>query len=223
MRLLSATAARLGRQDMLQGLTGLLAALCLVLVMSWPSGGAVVNDSWSVVAPVRAVLLAFGALSWGAAVGARPRRDEMGVAFVPTPEAPPHGVPAWRREVAATLAALLAMAVITMPFDVLSHAAAYPGTSLAWSLLAPFLATAGYFGVGLGLGRALRVARLGALLPLAVPALIAAAAWLDVSLGARVASPWFAVLDVSPSFAAVMAVAAALAAWTARPVREAAP
>src|SRR5690606_10044752 len=147
--LLAAAASRLGRQDMLQGLTALLAALCLVLAMSWPGGGSVVNESWSVVAPLRATLLAFGALAWGASVGARPRRDEMGPSYVPLPESPPHGEPAWRREVGATLAALLAMGVITMPFDVLSHAASYPRTGLGWSLAAPFLATGGYFGLGL--------------------------------------------------------------------------
>lgn len=223
MSLLGSAAARLSRQDMLQGLTGMLAALCLVLAMSWPAGSAVANDSWSVVAPVRAVMLALAALAWGAAVGARPRRAELGASFVPPPEAPPHGEPAWRREVAATMVALLSMVVITLPFDVLSHAAAYPSTSLGWSLLSPFLATAGYFGIGLGLGRALRVARLGALLPLAVPALLAATAWLDVALGLRLASPWFATFEASPLYAAVMSAGAALALWAARPVREVAP
>jgi len=218
--LLAAAASRLGRQDMLQGLTALLAALCLVLAMSWPGGGSVVNESWSVVAPLRATLLAFGALAWGASVGARPRRDEMGPSYVPLPESPPHGEPAWRREVGATLAALLAMGVITMPFDVLSHAASYPRTGLGWSLAAPFLATGGYFGLGLGMGRLTRVAGLGALLPLAVPAVVAGAAWLDVSLGTGLASPWFAALVPSPLFAAAMAALTALALWTARPVRE---
>ncbi len=223
MSLLFAAAARLSRQDMLQGLTGMLAALCLVLAMSWPAGGAVVNDSWSVVAPVRSTLLAFAALAWGAAAGARPRRDELGASFVPSPEAPPHGEPAWRREVGATLVALLSMVVITLPFDVLSHAAAYPTTSLGWSLLAPLLAAGGYFGVGLGLGRIMRLARLGSLLPLAVPALLAATAWLDVALGLRLASPWFATLEFSPLYAVLMGASAALALWTARPAREVEP
>lgn len=221
MSLLAAAAARLSRQDMLQALTALLAALCLVLAMRWPSGGAVVNESWAAVAPVRAVLLALAALAWGASVGARPGRDELGESFVPTPEEPPHGEPAWRREVAATLAALVAMALVSLPFDVLTHAAAYPTTSLAWSLAAPLLATGGYFGLGLALGRGMRLARLNSLLPLAVPAVLAAAAWLDVALELRLLFPWFATFAVSPLFAGVMAAFSLLALWTARPVPEA--
>lgn len=221
MTLLAAAAARLARQDMLQGLTGLLAALCLVLAMTWPGGSSVVNDSWDVVAPVQASLLALAALAWGAAVGARPKRQELGAAFVPTPETPPHGTREWRHEGAATLAALVAMFVVTAPFDVLSHAASYPPVSLGWSLLAPLLGTCGYFGLGLGLGRALRVGRLVALLPLAVPAVLGAAVWLDVTLATRAASPWFAVLGPSPVFAGFMLVLTTLAAWTLRPVREA--
>ncbi len=219
MSVLGAAAARLSRQDMLQGLTVLLAALSLTLAMRWPSGGAVVNESWLAVAPVRAILLAFGGLAWGASVGMRPRRSELGIAREPAPEAPPFGEPAWRAEVVATLASLLAMAVISAPFDVLSHAASYPNLHLGWTLLVPVMAAAGHFGLGIALGRLTRLAGVSALLPLFVPGIVAAAAWLDVSLGVSLGSPWFAALEPSPWFVAVMAALALFVAWAARPRR----
>ncbi len=223
MNLVGLAAARLSRQDMLQGLTALLAALCVVLALRWPSGAAVVNDSWFVVAPVRCMLLAFGGLAWGTALGCRQRRSELGETYVPLPWSPPFGEPAWHREVAATLIAMLSLAVVTAPFDVLAHAATYPGTSVAWSLAVATLSATGFFGLGLGLGRASRVAHLVALLPLLVPAVLAGAVWLDLSLGIRLANPWFAALRPAPWYAALMAVATIAAVVTAMKRREEKP
>lgn len=220
MNLLADAAARLSRQDMLQGMTVLLAAMCLVLALRWPSGGTLVNDAWFVLAPVRCVMLAFGALAWGTALGSRQRRRDMGEAHVPSPHSPPFGEPAWHREVAATLVAVVTLVVVTAPFDVLSHAATYPGTGLAWSLLAPLLATTGFFGLGLGLGRLSRVTHLVALLPLLVPAVMAGAIWLDLALGVRLVNPWFAAVQPSPWFAGLMSLLAVGAVLTAVPPRR---
>jgi len=223
VNLLADAASRLSRQDMLQGMTVLLAAMCLVLALRWPSGGVLVNDSWFVLASVRCVLLAFGALAWGTALGSRQRRSDMGEAYVPSPLSPPYGEPAWHREVATTLLAVVALVVVTAPFDVLAHAATYPGTSLAWSLVAPLLAATGFFGLGLALGRLTRVAHLVALLPLLVPAVLAGAVWLDLSLGVRLVNPWFAAVQPSPWFAVLMSALTVIAVVAAISPRRRAP
>ncbi|HEX7001374.1 MAG TPA: hypothetical protein VF164_06720 [Trueperaceae bacterium] len=215
MNLIGLAAARLSRQDMLQGLTVLLAAMCVVLALRWPAGAAIVNDSWFVLAPVRCVLLAFGGLAWGTALGCRQRRSEMGESYVPLPWSPPFGEAAWHREVAATLVAMLSLAVVTAPFDVLAHAATYPGVSVGWSLAAATLSATGFFGLGLVLGRGARIAHLVALLPLLVPAVLAGAVWLDLALGIRLANPWFAALRPAPWYAGLMALATVAAVITA--------
>ncbi len=220
MSLLTAAAARLSRQDMLQGMTALLAAMCLVLALQWPSGSQLVNDSWFLLAPVRSVLLALGGLAWGASLGSRRGRRALGEAYVPSPTSPPLGEPAWHREVAATLVAVIALVVITAPFEVLAYAATYPGTGLGWSLLAPLLAATGFFGLGLALGRLSRLARVVPMLPLLVPAVMAAAVWLDLSLGVRVLNPWFAATQSSPWFAALMAALSVGALLAAAPLRR---
>lgn len=211
MNVLAAAAARLSRQDMLQGMTVLLAALCLVLALRWPSGAALVNDSWYVLAPVRCALLALAGLAWGTALGCRPRQRDLGEAYVPSPHAPPLDHPGWRYEVLATLVAVVGLVVVTTPFDVLTYAATYPTTSLAWSLAAPLLAAVGYFGLGLALGRLARLSHTVALLPLLVPAVLAGAVWLDLALGVRLLNAYFAAVEPSVYFAVVMSVLSVVA------------
>lgn len=223
MRLLAASAARLARSDMLQGVALLFVALSFALAIQWPAGPTMANQSWFTVAPVRLTLLAVGAMAWGAGLGARPRRPR-GPSDVARIDLPCFGTSAWRAEGVATLGALLVLVPITLPFEVATHAASYPDVNLAWSLGVPVLAVLGYFGAGLLLGRLADMLRVSFLLALLVPLLFAGSAWLDVSLGRTLLNPWSASLAVSLPYAAALGalalVAVALLAGRRGPVRE---
>lgn len=220
MSLLDSVAARLSRPDMLQGSVLLFVALGFTLAVSWPTGISLVNEAWFSIAPVRTTVLAFGALGYGALLGARPRRRTDRVTDSGALPQPDFGTPAWHHEAAATLGAIAVLTVVTAPFEVVSHAASYPGTDVVWSLLVPFLTVGGYFGLGLLLGRAAATIRLRALLPLLVPAVLAGGAWLDLSLGVTLVNPWTAALSYSPLFAGVLCILSLVTAWAVFPRRR---
>jgi len=217
--LLDRVAARLARNDMLQAGVMLFVALGFALVIQWPSGATTANESWFTVAPVRLALLSIGAMAWGAGLGARPpaarsRRDTDGI------DLPILGSPAWRAECAATLGALLALVVVTAPFEIATHAASYPDASLAWSLGVPLLAVIGYFGGGLLVGRVAEALRMSTMLALIVPTVFAATVWLDVSLDRTVLNPWSAALAVSVPFAACLGALAVVTLFALVPSRR---
>ncbi|MEJ2287403.1 MAG: hypothetical protein P8Y02_01960 [Deinococcales bacterium] len=190
---LAAAAERLRGPDMLQVLALFLAALLFVVAVRWPGAGGS-NEAWFTLAQMRMVLLALAALGYGAA--------ESG-----------HG-PASRR---ATAGALVMFVVLSAPFDIATYAASYPAAPLWWAVGLPFPATLAYFGLGLGLGRLATWARLGALLPLLVPAVLIVGIWVDVRLGVSVFNPLTAPLSVSVVDGVVMtAMAAATVAWLGR-------
>lgn len=221
MRLLEAVAARLARNDMLQGGVLLFVALAFALVIQWPSGATTANESWFTVAPIRLSLLSIGAMAWGAGLGARPpaarsRRDTDGI------DLPIFGSPAWRFECAATLGALLVFVLLTAPFEIATHAASYPDASFTWSLVVPVLAVVGYFGGGLLVGRIAGSLRMGSLLALIVPSVFAGTVWLDVSLDRTVLNPWSAALAVSTPFAVAVGVLSLVSLYAVVPGRRSA-
>jgi len=196
VRFLDALAARLARSDMLQALTLLLAVLLVVLAFSWPGGNALVNEAWFSLAPIRHALLALAAAAFGASLA--PATAGAGVA--------------WRHEARVTLAALLVWALVTLPFEVIAHAASYPAVSLAWGLLTAPLTVVAYYGLGALLARGARALRAAWALPLLVPGSLVLLAWVDLQLGATLLNPWTAPLDPSPAYLAVMGGGAILTA-----------
>ncbi len=190
MSVLAATAERLTRSDMLQALTLLLAVLFVATSISWPAGSSLVNESWFAVAPVRSALLALAAVGYGAAVAGRRR--------APPPQTAPRG------EALATLAALVVWALLTLPLEVIVHAASYPAVSLGWSAGVALLAVPAYFGLGLLLARLADALRASWALPLVVPASLLLLAWFDLQVGRTIFNPWTAPLAYSvPHLAAV--------------------
>ncbi len=187
MRALGSLPERLGRNDMLHVFTLYLFALVLVLATRWPSEALPVNESWFSLAPARLALLQLIALAYGAHRSTDPPVEQR-----------------------LTLMALALFVVVSIPFDVLTYAASYPVTPLAWSLTVPFLNAAAYFGLGLLLGRLAGLARLRSLLPILVPALVIAGIWLDVRLQLTLFNPFVAAVQVAPAHAVLMLAATVL-------------
>ncbi len=177
-----AVADRLGRSDMLQVLAVFLAALVFVLATRWPGGPAAPNEAWFSLAQTRLTLLALVGLAYGAAVSQEDRAEQ-----------------------GATAASLAAFALLSMPFDLATYAASYPAVPLGWTLGLPFLEVVAYYGIGVVLGRAATAGHLRALLPIVVPAVLAAAVYFDVRLGLNLLNPLTAAVRVSLAHLLAMA------------------
>jgi len=193
---LGPVADRLRSADMLQVLALFLAAQLFVVAVRWPGAGGS-NEVWFALAQTRMTLLALTALGYGTAESGRAAGSRR-----------------------ATGGALLMFVGLSVPIDVATYAASYPAVPLWWTSGLPFLETLAYYGVGLVLGRIAAWARLGALLPLLVPAVLVAGIWVDVRLGVDVFNPLTASLRVSPVHGAAMA---ALAVATAVALGRRAP
>ena len=187
MNVLSAVAERIGRNDMVQVLALYLAVLLIVLATRWPTAALPLNESWFALAPARNACLALIALGFGA--------HHSGSAVT---------------EQRMAVLALGFFVVVAVPFDVLSYAASYPSTPLAWSLILPFCTVLAYFGVGLALGRLASLGHARMLLPILVPAVLAAGIWADVRLHTIVFNPFTAAVEPSARHAVVMAVVATI-------------
>jgi hypothetical protein len=193
--------ARLRETDVTQVATLVFAALVLALVTVWPSSPRSVNESWYAFAQTRGVVLALLALGFGASAA-----REVG-----------------RRGV-ATAAVVVLIALLALPFEVAAYAATYPATPLWWSLVTIVVAPGAYFVLGLALGGVAARLRLGAFLPLLVPAVLVGFLMLDVRLGWSMFNPLTAPLDVSTWHAVAMStLAAVMIAWAWRRWRVAAP
>ncbi len=177
---------------MAQALLLLLAILVLVLGFSWPTGGSHVNESWFTLSPARNALLAVAAALFGALSGAGPGSAHSGASLTGGAVSSQ-----WLREARATLAALLAWSLLTLPFEVATHAASYPDISLGWALLVSLLTVPAYFGLGMLLHRVAVPLHIAWALPLLVPAAVIGLAWLDLGLGSSLFNPWTASLSVS--------------------------
>lgn len=199
MRVLETLTARAMRSDMAQLFTLFLAALVVVLGFAWPATGTLANESWFSLAPARNTFLALAAAGFGAsqALIALPGHLALG-----------GDRGHWLAEARYTLGALLLWVLLSVPFEVVSHAGSYPATSLAWSSLVAVLTVPAYYGLGLLLRKLVGVTRLGWLLPIAVPGVTVFLAWLDLRLDTSLFNPWTSVL--APSSYALVAGAATL-------------
>lgn len=187
MNVLSAVAERIGRNDMVQVLALYLAVLLIVLATRWPTAALPLNESWFALAPARSACLALIALGFGA------HHSGSGV---------------FEQRMSALALGFFALA--SVPFDVLTYAASYPSTPMAWSLTMPFFSTLAYFGVGIGLGRLASLARARLLLPVLVPGVLAAGIWFDVRFHAIVFNPFTSAVELSARHAVAIAVLATL-------------
>ncbi|MBW7916429.1 MAG: hypothetical protein H3C53_07095 [Trueperaceae bacterium] len=221
MNRLEAVSARLLRPDLSQGGTLLLAVLAVVLVANWPNGGARVNESWAVVGPLRSSALALLAVVLGARqAGVAGAWGAAGPAVGRTA-----GTPGAAEQGADTLLdtwlALLAVALLSWPLELVAQAGSYPAVPGYWpALLAP-ITMSGYYGLGLLLGRLVRGRFAGALLLLLVPATCALLVWTDLALGLVVTNPWTAPAAVAPAYPPAMVALAlvglAVSRWRRHP------
>jgi hypothetical protein len=168
---------RLRDGDTTQVATLVLAALVVTLATTWPAPGSASNESWYAFAQARAVVLALLALGYGASAASE------------TP-----------KRATATALVVLLLAVLVVPLEVAAYAATYPATPLWWSLVSIPVATLGYLVLGVLLGRVIRAVRLGAFLPLLVPAVVIGLLVLDLRLGWTVLNPLTSAVLVSPWF-----------------------
>lgn len=200
MRGLEQVTARLGRSDMAQLFTLFLAVLVVVIGLAWPSAGSLANESWFSLGPARNAFLALAAAGFGASQG-----------IIALPGHRAHGGEAshWLTEARTTLWSLLVWALLTVPFEVVSHAASFPSTSLALSVAITLITVPAYYGLGLLLRKFVALLRISWLLPILVPAVIAFLSWVDVRLDRSLFNPWTAALAPSP-YPLIMGVAASL-------------
>ena len=199
MNVMASVAERLRRPDMIQVLVAMFAALAFVLAVRWPSGGSTVNEAWFSLAPARSALLAVVAAGFGAMMGAASRPRPIRDTDEPRPE--------WGAEATATLGAMLALAVITTPFEAATHAASFPSVNVVWTLASPLLTVTAFYGLGMALGWLGRVLRVGMLIPVMVVGALALAAWVDIAIGRTVFNPWAAALRVALPYLAITATA----------------
>lgn len=174
---------RLQDSDAMQVATLVLAALVVTLAAVWPTPGSGSNESWYAFAQMRSVVLALLALGFGASAAAEPPRRAFATALM-----------------------VMVVAVLALPLEVAAYAASYPATPLWWSLVSVPVAAAGYLVLGALLGRLARFVRMGAFLPLLVPAAVAGLLVLDVQLGWTILNPLTAALVVSPWYLLTMTV-----------------
>ena len=179
--LLERLEGRLRDGDTTQVATLVFAALVVTLATVWPTPGSGSNESWYPFAQARSVVLALMALGYGASAAA---------------EAP-------RRAVVTGLMVVL-FALLVLPLEVAAHAASYPATPLWWSLVSVPVATLGYVVLGVVVGRVVRAVRLGAFLPLLIPAAVVGLLLLDLRLGWTVLNPLTSAVAVSPVHLLVM-------------------
>lgn len=200
MRPLDQVSARLMRPDMSQLLTLFFAVLVVVVGFSWPSAGGLANESWFALAPARSAFLALAAAGFGAS---------QNLILLPSRTYTYVGDAATRlAEARFTLGALLVWVLVTLPIEVVSHAASYPATNLAWSALVSLLTVPAFYGLGLLLRRVAATLRVGWALPVAVPAAVLLGAWLDLRFDTALFNPWTAPL--APSLYPLVAGASAL-------------
>ncbi len=200
--LLTGLELRLRESDAIQVATLVFAALVVTLATVWPTPGTSANESWFAFAQMRSLVLALLALGYGASAAA---------------ESP-------RRAVATGLMVLL-LSVLVLPLEVAAYAASYPATPLWWSLVSVPVAALGYLVLGALLGRVVRAVRLGAFLPLLVPAAVIGLLVLDLRLGWTVLNPLTSAVVVSPLYLSMMGLLGAggivftVLRWRREPLR----
>lgn len=174
---------RLRSPDIAQATLLLGLILLAVLAVGWPGGDSRVNDSWSILAPVRNAALALLGAGFGAQQAVR-RAGRQGAQL--------------------TLLALVAVVVLTWPLELAAQAGSYPALPWYWTAVVPLLTLSGFFGAGTLLGTAVRGPYAGLLAVVAIPALFALLVWFDLAMGRSLANPWTAAGAVSLPYALLM-------------------
>lgn len=126
MSIYSALDRRLRSEDLSQGLALILLFLSLTLVFSWTGNPLTVNDSWFNVTAVRRATLGLLALF---------------LALRASPQAP--------TEQLAAYLALLCVALVTVPFELVTFAASYPAASLGLSVAFDMVFPLGLYAIAL--------------------------------------------------------------------------
>lgn len=189
--------------ETIQGAFLVFVLLVLGLWTTWPRAPEEANQSWYGLASLRAGALA----AWGLLAGAR---DAARAGRLALP----------------TVLAMLVVALLTSPVELAAHAATAPARGLGWSLATtPLLLTACY-GLGAAVSGAAARARLAALVPLLLPAVVVGIVYLDVRFEIGAATPWL--LPHTPSTASFVLLASAAGltlllasrAWRGGPVRR---
>ena len=164
MSIYAALDRRLRSEDLSQAVSLMLLFLSLTLVFSWTGNPLTVNDSWFNVTAVRRAALGLLALYLALRAGSQTPTDQL-----------------------AGYLALFCVALVTVPFEIVTFAASYPAASLGLSVAFDLAFPLGLYGIALAGTRLVPRAPWLTLL-LSVLVLIAFAA-VDELLSARLLSP----------------------------------
>lgn len=187
----AALSERLRQADMMQFLIAYFALLLIVAILSWPQSTQLANNSWFAVIQAKMIILVLLSLYYGATYH----------------HASPH-------HQLLTALAILMFHVLSLPFDIATYAVSFPALPWWWPPLITAIDCLAFFGVGLLLGKGLALLRLGVLLPLAPPALLAGLIAFDIWIGRSVLNPFTSVTEVTASHLLVMtALSLFMAAW----------
>jgi hypothetical protein len=115
-----------------------------------------------------------------------------------------------KRQKLIALLAILTLSLTSVVFEVATYAVSFPNIPLYWSILLGLIDPIAYFGFGIVLARVLGILRLGALLPLAIPALPIGLIFIDISLGIPLLNPLTAIGHISLLHLFLMTVFATL-------------
>ena len=183
---------RLARSDLLQLATLFFAVLFFSFTITWPSTASASNDTWFSVAQARILCLGLLALGYGSAL-LNVKKGKVN-----------------KLDLRVAIGALMCLALLSAPVEVMSYALSYPSLPLPYSLGLMLLDTYALFGIGMVLGRLLGFLRLRALLPLAVPAVLVGLIMADLALGLGLFNPLSALSQVALPHLATMATIAVL-------------
>lgn len=146
---------------------GILVALVLVLVISWPVGPLVANNTWFTVAAARRLLLALLALYLGYARSRAPAGARL-----------------------ATCLTLVVLSLVTAPFEVLAFMVSHPLASLPFSLVLTVALPVAVYGAALLLAAWLGRVRAAWLAVPLVPLLLTALGLVDEVLDRLLFTPF---------------------------------
>lgn len=157
---------RLARNDFLQFSIIFFALLLATLAFTWPATKELANNSYFSVLQVRLMSLLLLALGMGALELESSRRQKL-----------------------ITLLAILTLSISSIVFEVATYAVSFPSVPLYWGILLAIIDPIAYYGFGLILAKILKILRMSALLPLAIPAVPIGLIFIDIPLGRPIFNP----------------------------------
>ena len=166
MNILENFSLRLKRIDILQLAFGLFAILIAGIIFTWPANAAKANNSFFTVSTIRVSLLALSAFFFAAYGSSAAREDQL-----------------------ADILALMFLALVSAPLEILSYSLSLPSISPFWSTPLAILDILAYFSLGLLMAKVLAYLRLKLLTSMFVLGAFFALFWLDLRLGRAVFSP----------------------------------